>query len=96
MRVQGTNTAISGPLGALPVPVPLREDASFAEHVANANRPEPSAPATRHGPLALATTRAATPDAPPPIPRLDAVRAYARASARNDQPGTRTMVSLTV
>jgi hypothetical protein len=96
MRVQGTNTAISGPVGALPVPVPLREDAPFADHIANANRPEPSAPATRHGPLALAVTRPETADAPAPIPRPEAVRAYARASASNDQPGTRTMVSLTV
>ena len=79
MRVQGTNTAISGPVGALPVPVPPREDASFAEHVANANRPERAEPTTRHGPLALAPARAETADAPAPIPRMDAARAYARA-----------------
>jgi len=83
MRVQGTNTAISGPVGALPVPVPLREDAPFADHVANANRPHAPARASPNGPLALTAPGTVFPDTPP-LHRMDAARAYARAASHVD------------
>jgi hypothetical protein len=91
MRVQGTNTVVSGPVGVLPVPVPLREDGPFADTVANANRANPPGPPTRDGPLATLTT---PPDTPPTIPCLDAVRAYARASRAAEHRQATTTLSL--
>ncbi len=78
MRVQGGSTAAVGPVGALPVPVPLREDTAFAAVLDRTGSRATGRRASVYGPLALAQTRPATLDAPAAVPRLDAIRAYAR------------------
>ncbi len=98
MRVQGGITAAAGPVGALPVPVPLRADTPFAETLDGGARPAPDAEATRYGPLAVAQlqgnhVRTAPASA---VPRVDAARAYARAPAGTGSGATGRAVSFSV
>jgi hypothetical protein len=96
MRVQGTNTAIAGPLGALPVPVPQRDDGAFRRHLTPANAPIALETATVYGPLALSDTPSVRTELPSAVPRLDASRAYARSGDTAAQPVTGRGVSIKV
>jgi hypothetical protein len=98
MRVQGGITAAAGPVGALPVPVPLRAETPFAEVLDGGARRVPDAEATRYGPLAVAQLQGNPIPAAPAsaVPRVDAARAYARAPAGTGGLATGRAVSFSV
>lgn len=96
MRVQGGNAAAVGPMGALPVPVPMREEPPFA-HVLNANRAlVASDRVTGYGPLALGAVAPSAAVSSRAVPGVDAARAYARAPAAETKapPGKTVSVSV--
>lgn len=78
MRILATRAAGSGPLGALPVPAPLRDDPMFARELQRHTRAAESESVTAHAPLAIPPVDAENRSSALPVARPDGARAYAQ------------------